>query len=64
MKVKISQFTCGGHGVIIDCCNPRILCPFCKEYIVDSALSYEKEVTPQELYHLIDQNRFIISTKL
>jgi hypothetical protein len=61
MKVKISHLTCGGFGAIIDCYNPKILCPFCKEYRID--FSYEKEVTPQELYRLIDQNRFIISTK-
>ena len=61
MKIIIRPLECGGLGSIIDCYNPGILCPFCKERHVGFPI--EREVTPQELYNIIDQSRYIIKIK-
>ena len=54
MRIKIKYLDCGGFSTIIDCYVPRIFCPFCREQVI----SFEeiKEVTPTELYELLNYN--------
>lgn len=54
MKIKIKHIDCGGFGTIIDCEAPKIFCPFCREQVI----SFEevKEITPTELYELLEHN--------
>jgi len=52
MKVLIKHIDCGELGSIIDCDAPRIFCPFCKER--NTSFTEIREVSPKELYHLID----------
>ena len=60
MKVLIKHIKCGGFGSIIDCDSPRIFCSFCKER--NTSFSEIKEITPKELYNLINSfNKIIIS---
>jgi hypothetical protein len=54
MKIEIKYLDCGVFGTIIDCDAPRIFCPFCKERVAN--FSEEKEVTPIELYELLEHN--------
>lgn len=54
IKIKITYLECGGFGSIIDCNVPRIFCPFCKERVAN--FSEVKEVTPTELYELLEHN--------
>ena len=58
MKVLIKHIDCGGLGSIIDCDVPRIFCPFCKER--NTSFTEIKEVSPKELYHLIDSFKLIL----
>ena len=58
MKVLIKHIDCGGLGSIIDCDAPRIFCPFCKER--NTSFTEIKEVSPKELYHLIDSFKLIL----
>lgn len=60
MKVLIKHIECGGFGSIIDCDAPRIFCPFCKER--NTSFTEIKEVTPKELYNLINHfDKIIVS---
>lgn len=60
MKIKILRkfLTCGNLGTIIDCNTYGILCNFCcyRSSIFDEHL----EVTPEELYDLINRANSII----
>ena len=58
MKVLIKHIDCGGLGSIIDCDSPRIFCPFCKER--NTSFTEIREVSPKELYHLIDSFKLIL----
>lgn len=58
MKVLVKHIDCGPFGTIIDCNAPRIFCPFCKER--NTSFQEMREVTPIELYNLIDMFKFII----
>ena len=58
MKIVVGHIDCGNLGAIIDCYSPRIFCPFCKERTI--SLQEIKEVTPQELYNLIDSFKYVI----
>lgn len=60
MTIKIGHIDCGNLGTIIDCYKPRIFCPFCKERTIN--LQETKEVSPQELYNLIDSFKYVIKT--
>ena len=60
MKIVIGHIDCGNLGTIIDCYSSRIFCPFCKERTI--SLREIKEVTPQELYNLIDSFKYVIKT--
>ena len=60
MKVLIKHIECEGFGSIIDCDSSRIFCPFCEER--NTSFSEIKEITPKELYNLINSfNKIIIS---
>ena len=63
MKIKILRklFTCGDLGTIIDCNHSGIICNFCnnRTNIFDEKL----EVTPEELYDLINKFDSIIIIK-
>jgi len=54
MKIKIKHLGCGQLGTIIDCNAPRIFCPFCREQVI--YFEEDKEVTPTELYNLLNYN--------
>ena len=54
MKIKITYLECGGFGELITCHAPKIFCPFCKERVAN--FSEVKEVTPMELYELLEHN--------
>ena len=58
MKVLVKYLDCGTFGSIIDCTAPRIFCPFCKER--NTSFQEILEVTPMELYELIDKFEVII----
>ena len=58
MKILVKHLKCGDFGSIIDCYAPRIFCPFCKERTV--VFEEKREVTPIELYDLINRNQYII----
>lgn len=58
MKIIVGHIDCGGLGSIIDCNSPRIFCPFCRERNIN--IEVVKEVTPQELYNLIDSFRYVL----
>ena len=60
MKVLVKHIECGGFGSIIDCDSPRIFCPFCKNRVI--SFTESKNITPMELYKLIDRNEYIIIT--
>ena len=61
IKVLIKHLGCGTFGSIVDCYSPRIFCPFCKDRVV--TFSEVKELTPMELYNLLNHNyNKIIST--
>ena len=60
MKVLIKHITCGQDGELISCYAPTIFCPFCRNR--NTSFTEVKEVTPKELYDLIDCfNKIIVS---
>lgn len=56
MLVQIKTFNCDIFGGITDYSVPRIYCPFCKRRFT---FIETKEVTPKELYELINDFDFV-----
>lgn len=56
MLVQIKTSSCDIFGGITDCSVPRIYCPFCKRKFT---FTETREVTPKELYELINDFDFV-----